>query len=74
MKKKSMILSAILVTVLAFTGCGNTQTNTSNTTSDTDGSQQSNEKLLESDRRLQMAHNLSRMQGLHTSWGIWMKN
>ena len=41
MKKKSMILSAILVTVLAFTGCGNTQTNTSNTTSDTDGSQPS---------------------------------
>ena len=39
MKKKSMILSAILVTVLAFTGSGNTQTNTSNTTSDTDGSQ-----------------------------------
>ena len=46
MKKKSMILSAILVTVLAFTGCGNTQTNTSNTTSDTDGSQQSNEKVI----------------------------
>lgn len=69
-----MILSAILVTVLAFTGCGNTQTNTSNTTSDTDGSQQSNKKLLELDRRLQMAHSLSRMQGLHTSWGIWMKN
>ena len=46
MKKKRMILSAILVTVLAFTGCGNTQTNTSNTTSDTDGSQQSNEKVI----------------------------
>ncbi len=46
MKKKSVIFGTILATVLAFTGCGGAQTNTSDTTSVDNSSQLSEEKVI----------------------------
>lgn len=46
MKKKNVILGAILVATLVFTGCGGTQTNSGTEASGTIGTQKSEEKVV----------------------------